>query len=276
MWGVKDGKREATMSVPCGAYCVAASKDGKWIAGGTKVGEVCVWDATTYKRVFADGFKSTAILDVDFSPDSTRLVSADGILNTATVWDIAARKKVRILRKDSGQGWLLTAKYSPQGDRVATATHESVRVWDSDDGRLLADVKIPMKGLRDLLWCKDHLFVKTGDSKIMRINAATGSTVSEWLVPSRDPFSCIALPQHAKFIAHSTKKTIAFWDTATHTQLSPIQHTHNIRSIAWTLDGQLLAISAEKKIIVKDLSSGISLFVSVRFVCCLQSVFTPS
>lgn len=266
VWRVKDGERVATMPMEHKVVCVAASRDGRWIAAGTRVGEL-VWDTTTNEQVFADR-SGSAIYDLDFSPDSTRLVSATyGPICTATIWDIASRQKVQTLDHD---GPVDAAKYSPQGDRIATATSHSVWVWDSGNGGLLVDIKVQVKGRHSLVWCKNHLFVQTNDSKIKQIDGATGSIILEWLVPEAYP--CIALPQHGNFIACSAKKTITLWDTATRSQFGLIQHTHDIPSIACSSDGQLLAIPSEKKIIVKDLSSVIFCSVSVRSVSCLYYI----
>ena len=192
--------------------CLAVSKDGRWIAGGTMFGEVIVWDAKTFKKVFSHRDDAKNINGADFSPDSTRLISAsrDG---TVTIWDITSRKRVQTL-EHTGSGWVTAAKYSPQGDRIATATFGSVRVWDSNNGRLL---QVGSTSLYDtgLLWFSNHLFTMS-DSKIKQIEASTGSAFSEWPVSKCDHFSCIALPEHGEFIACSTRRIVTFWDTATH------------------------------------------------------------
>ena len=261
VWQSKDGERVATMQAKAALRCVAVSEDGRFIAAGSNDGDVFVWNATNnYEQVFAAKIGG-AIYDVDFSSDSSRLVSAASI---AMVWDIAACRKVRTL--DHG-GLVFAAKYSPQGNRIATATRESVRFWDCDDGQSLVDIKVELKPSIGLLWCDNHLFVKTY-SKIKKITAAPGSsTISEWSVDD-DSYSSswIALPQHGKFIAHSATNTITFWDPAAHTQFNTIRHTDSVRSIACSSDGQHLAIVGERKIIVKVISSIVFPSVSVRSV----------
>ena len=256
MCRVVDGKKVAIMPVQKGVRCVAASRDGRWIAAGTTRGDVFVWDAKNYKQVYSDRTGSSSeISDVDFSPDSTRLVSAAG-QSTALIWDIAACQKVRLILDHDGP--VIAAKYSPQGDRIATATHESVRVWDSKDGRLRLDVAVQVGWVRNLLWCKDHIFVRTKRNTIKQINAVTGSTVSEWSVPGAQ-WPRITLPQHGKFIACSADKAITVWDAATHAQLNLIPHTDNISSFAFSSDDSLLAIaSVGSKIIVKRLFQSVS------------------
>jgi WD40 repeat protein len=58
-----------------------------------------------------------------------------------------------------------------------------------------------------------------------------------------------------KFIAYSTRDTLTFWDTGTHTQLSFIQHPRDIRSVAASPDDRFLAIGgASGKINIHSLS----------------------
>ena len=123
-----------------GELCsLAVSKNGRWIAAGSDGGDVLVWDATTYERVITHEVDpSNLILAVDFSPDSTRLVSGS---TTAIVWDVAHRKEVQKLSHClPAVSGLLAVKYSPQGDRIATASEHSIKVWDSIDGDLLVDI----------------------------------------------------------------------------------------------------------------------------------------
>ena len=248
VWRVKDGEQLAATMQGRHVLCVAVSKDGRLIAAGSNDGEVWVWGGTTYQQaLFVRKIPGLPIYDVDFSPDSSRLVSANESNRTATICDIAARKKVQTL--DHGDR-VYAAKYSPQGDKIATATYESVRVWDSDDGQLLVDVKVELVPWRGLLWFDCHLFVTTKDSKITQIDASTGSAISEWSVPY-DYSSWIALPQHGKFIACSTKDKITFWDTSTHTHLAHIPRRSERGPIAFSLDNQLAIVSWGQKVIIK-------------------------
>ncbi|KAF8546584.1 hypothetical protein OG21DRAFT_1491063 [Imleria badia] len=251
VWQAEEGKQGAIIGASA-VQCLAASKDGRWIAAGTYQGEMFVWDAETHEQVFWHRDNSQDINGVDFSPDSTRLVFASDDWS-ATVWDIATCKQVQTLHHEH---WVRAAKYSPQGKRIATATGNSVRVWDSNDGHLLVETRVKVTQCYNtgLLWCNDHLFV-ISDSKIIQIEASTGSAVSEWPVSDGDMYSCIALPNHGEFIAYSAARTVSFWDTTTHTHLGLIQHSQNIRSIAVSPDDRFLAIGGEDwKIVIESLS----------------------
>ena len=237
VWRVEDGTQVTTMEAKA-VRSLAVSKDGRWIAAGTLFGELFVWDAKTHKQVFKHEEDFATITGVDFSPDSTRLVSAS-YKKTATIWDIPTRKRVQTLFHDNS---LRAAKYSPQGDQIATATRHSIHIWDSRDGRLLLDIKVgvdPYYGT-GLLWSNNHLFVVSGN-RIQQIDAFTGSVVSQWPLPESDDYSCIALPKHGEFIAYSAKRTVTFWDVSSHTQLGHIQDPQDIRSFALSPNDEFIA-----------------------------------
>ena len=87
VWRVEDGQQVATLEAER-VVCLAMSNNGRWIAAGTFWGDVFVWNAKTYKKVFSHRDDILNINGVDFSPDSTRLVSVSDN-STTTIWDIS-------------------------------------------------------------------------------------------------------------------------------------------------------------------------------------------
>ena len=250
VWRVDDWKQLAKIETGM-VNCVAVSNDGKWIAAGTQLHGVFVYDAATFRLAIKHS-ECVYIHGVNFSPDSMRLVSATK--EKAIVWDLATRNQVQTFRH---KHYVIAAKYSPQGDRIATATRDgSVRVWDGNDGRLLVDinVKVTPGYNTGLLWFHDHLLV-VSDHEIKEFDAYTGSTVSESPVRNSNYLSCIALPKHRAFIACSIDDTVTFWNTSTHSQLALIQHPQEIHSITFSADDHFISISGEDgKITIKSVS----------------------
>ena len=253
VWRVEDGKQVAMLEAKS-VLCLAVSKNGKWIAAGTENGDVYVWDTETREQALSYKEDSSPVCTVDFSPDSTRLVTGSDN-KKATTWDMATWKQVQTLDHES---FVLATKYSAQGDRLATGTGRFVRVWDNDDGRLLVTIKVGVVPYYNtgLLWSDDHLFALSGD-KIKQFEASSvESAVSGWSVPDVRTASCIALPRHKEFVAYSTKRTVTYWDTTTRTQCGLIEHTQDIWSIAISPDDQFLAIGGKNgNVIIRKLVS---------------------
>ena len=251
VWRVQDGQQVATMQAE-GVKCLAVSKDGKWIAGGTWYGDVFLWNARTYETVWKHerdwlGYDSD-IRGVDFSPDSTKLVSAS--LNyTATIWHVASGKQAQTLRHDD---WVIATRYSLDGDRIATATYNgSVQVWNSNDGYLLVDIPVMVTSLcnNGILWFNDYLYV-VSSSEIKELDPSTGSIITEWPIPG-DKICCpIAIPEHGTFIAYSTGQTLTLWDVVSHTQLGLVEHHGDINSITLSPGNRFYAIGREDGTII--------------------------
>lgn len=226
----------------------------------------------THTQTFKHKVDDRAVTGLDFSPsNSSRLVSASGN-RTASIWDIGSRKEVRTLCHDN---WVYAAQYSPQGDRIATATVDSVRVYDSSDGTLLVHIAVTFTPCSDsgLLWSQNHLLV-ISDRTIKQFEASSGSLVSQWSVPDTDELSCIALPKHREYIIYSTNCTVSFLDTATHAQLGPIQHSGDVYSIAVS-PHSLIAIGGEEgKITAYRLSNVSSVSCSILPSVVVYHVFT--
>ncbi|KAF8546186.1 WD40 repeat-like protein, partial [Imleria badia] len=242
VWLAKDGKEIASMEARSVA-CLAVSKDGRWIAAGTLWGYVFVWDTETFEQAFTIKKDDEIIYAVDFSPDSTRLVTASSNC-TAIVWDVALCRQVQTLQHEN---LVTAAKYSRQGDRIATNTYvTSVRVWDSNNGRLLVEIQVGVTPWDNahLLWSNNHLSVISGKT-IKSFETSTGSSVWEWPVLDSDYLSCVSFPQHGEIIAYSTKSTVTFWDTSTDTPLDLIQHPEDIFSITHSPDDRFLAIAGK-------------------------------
>ncbi|KAF8126560.1 hypothetical protein EV363DRAFT_1434140 [Boletus edulis] len=239
VWRVQDGKKMATMQANR-VLCVAVSKDGRWIAAGTYDGVVFLWDAKTYERVWGFKMNYNDVTALDFS---------------STVLDVVTGKQVQTLNHYQ----LIAAKYSPDGARIATATAQTVQVWDSSDGHFLFHTSSSYT--KSLLWFENHLFVVSGD-EIKRFEASTGTEVSRWTVPRDGPSPCIVLPRHGEFIAYSSGNTVTCWDTSTHTQLSRTQQPEDIISLALSPDDRLLAIGLPGKITLSSLNVEIDYFVS--------------
>ncbi|KAF8129222.1 quinon protein alcohol dehydrogenase-like superfamily, partial [Boletus edulis] len=236
VWRMQDGKQMATMQV-YNVQCVAVSKDGRWIAAGTRSGMVFLWDAKTYEQVWKYNIDDYDVATIDFSPDSTRLINV--WRDTATVLDVATGTQVQ------------TLNHCPDGTRIATATHQSVQVWDSSDGRLLFNISSSY--IKSLLWFDNHSYV-ISRGEIKRFQASTWTELSRWTLPRDGSFPCIVVPRHGEFIAYTSGNTVTCWDTSTHTQLSRTQQPEDIISLALSPDDRFLAIGLPGKITVHDLT----------------------
>ena len=129
---------------------LAFSDDGTRLATADAEGTIKIWGDLEKLNS-----KSTALLtkkghhgainSVRFSTDGRRLVST-GADKTARVWDAEnAEASIWSLEATSNKG-SLTARFSPDGQLIAAADGNNVRLWDSANGRLVRELTPGDKG----------------------------------------------------------------------------------------------------------------------------------
>jgi WD40 repeat protein len=81
VWNIDDGSPFATVA-SSSLLSIAASRDGKWLAGGGSKGDVRLWNTASMSFVSAPAHHASEVLALTFSPDGQSLVSAsrDGLI----------------------------------------------------------------------------------------------------------------------------------------------------------------------------------------------------
>ena len=255
-WRAEDGQEVGRpMNAGDSIVSLAVSRDGKWVVSGTESGRVTIWDAMTHSKVTEfRAHPDFPIEAVDVSPDVTRIATGAHD-TTACAWSVSTGE--RLLGPLKHDFTLAAVKYSSDGCLLATATCEihSIRIYDSQDGRLLLNVPVQVDAFdQSLLWSNDnkHLFALS-DGKIKCLNVPTGTTLSEWPIHSSNDPRGITLARNGRFIAASANSSLSFWDTTTHGQIGPvIEHADVLFSMAISPNYDLVT-SGVKSVVLRSL-----------------------
>jgi WD40 repeat protein len=86
--GLADDKEQFTLEHPEGAYCLAFSGDGKYLATGGRDNTFCIWEAATGKKLATVDAHVAAVTRVAFSPDGKTLATGSGD-KTIKLWSMA-------------------------------------------------------------------------------------------------------------------------------------------------------------------------------------------
>ena len=262
MWRAKDKDTDTRRIAELAAKsvkCLAISKDGKRVAAGTSSGDVVVWNAKRFREVpvISRRNDTSSIHGVDFSPDSTRIIIASEN-HTASILGIDTVERIALRHKGS----VIAAKYSPEGNRIATATENCVRVYECKGNdlrfKLLANIKAPVTSYYNtsLLWESNEQLIVISDDKIKTIAFPFRNEPKDLLIPNIKTYSPrrFALLQDGKYAVCASRRKITFWtwsdSKSQYTQLTGAQIDHNeeIHSIAAfhvqeSQDNQSLAVS---------------------------------
>lgn len=205
-------------------FSVALSSDGRRIASGSADNTVRVWNAAT-GEVMNGPFKGHTdhVQAVVFSLDGKRVISGsrDG---TIRVWDIESGETIVRPITNSG-GSINSFDLSPDGRHIVSgAMGTSISLWDAATGEPIGE---PLIGhgniIRSVTYSHDGKYIACGLH-----NLARNSTV------------------------------IQLWNAASGTSFKYVPaHTDKIYSLAFSLDGELLAsASRDKTVLVWDVKTG--------------------
>ena len=269
-WRVSDGKEVGEpMDAGRAVYSIAVSQDGKWIVSGLSGGKVVVWNAETREKVneFQGHDDETRVVDI--SPDGTKMASgADDW--TVCVWSLPTGQ--RLLGPLEHDEFVIAVNFSPDGRLIATAAHfrYSVRVYDSQDGKLLVEFPLQdnLANRESLTWASDskQFFTLSRDGNIYCLDVSTKAMVSKWAIHSNTDPICISLSSNGSFIAASNSSSISFWDTTTHNQIGPlIQYPERFLSMALSGNYNIVTASVNTKITLQSLVDTVpSLYIEVH------------
>ena len=183
---------------------------------------------------------------VDVSPDSTRFATASDD-RTACIWSITTG--YRLVGPMTHESAVIAVKYSPRGDRIATATvrtTNSVRIFDSQSGQLLhilpSAMPIGHEYCTPISWSNTSQLFVGSTGRIFCFNGLAGSLLSEWSVQNGGTHTSVVLSNNGKFVACSTDRSISFWDTSTRQRIGPIiEDPAAVYCIAISPDNMILA-----------------------------------
>jgi WD40 repeat protein len=156
LWDGSTGKEALTLKGPADRVTgVAFSPDGKWVAAGGEGrddhrlqhdGWIKLWDGTTGKEVLTLKGHAGRVSGVAFGPGGDTLAAfGDG---KVSLWQVPAGKVLGAFKLGGFKGhiWPLAESIgsrgysvaaSPDGELLASAARDGVRVWRMADGRLV-------------------------------------------------------------------------------------------------------------------------------------------
>ena len=242
-------------------FAVDLSADGKWLACGLKLkcgesgngraGQVRVWDTETHEKVLDIQGHANSVFSIHITPDSAKIAtgSAD---KTAFIWSLTTGR--RLVGPLKHEGIVVAVRFSPTGDRVATATAKnpdakSIRIYNSDDGRRLLDIPFSVNRhvSSSLAWSADgHQLFAVSYSELKCFDSSSGSLLGQWSVPGGGSSASIALSRNQKFIVVAAFKSLSFWDAVTHKQVgNVIEHASPVWSVALSPNDHHVATGEE-------------------------------
>ena len=171
-----------------GAWAVALSPDGRFVAGGDGNGRVVVWDVSTGTEVGFSDQHSAPVVSLEYGADASQLVSASND-QTAIIWDVDPLGPAQTLPLGTRAR---AAAWNNTGSLVAVGGEDgSVQFWDPATGERLHEGSADghAKAVNDVAFntAGDRLASASEDHSIIVWNTENG-TVDHRIRQGTSPF----------------------------------------------------------------------------------------
>lgn len=236
---------------------VKFSPDGDLLAT-TSGSTARLWEASTGREILNLPGHTDWAVDVDFSPDGKRLVTA-GFDETVKVWNIAPGQETLSVA-GPGRSFAFLA-FNPAGSEFATPGADgSTAVWDSETGQLLHRLQGQAQQLTAVAYSPDGSKLATAgfDAQVVVWDAVSGEQLVRLIghqVGIRDvAFS----PDGERLATASFDQTARIWEVASGEELLKLAgHEGLVLGVAFSPDGQTLATSGtDQRVNLWDATSG--------------------
>lgn len=192
---------------------------------------------------------SAPINAIAFSPDGTRIVSADSD-GALRLWDVKtgqpAGKPLRINEKD-----MISMAIAPDGNRLASGNSDGMlHLWDAYSGQLIGTLENNAP-VYSIAFSPDGDQLVAGSKYFLRLwNLRTNRSIGEFLQGHEGAVRSVAFsPQGNRIISGGEDKTLRVWDVRTKQPLGEplLGHKGIITSIAFSPDGTRFVSGSEDK-----------------------------
>jgi WD40 repeat protein len=237
LWDVASGEEirgfEGHRSFVCS---VAMSRDGKLALSGGKDQVVILWDVESGKEIKRLLGHSGLVEAVAFAPNGRRAISS-GADKTIRLWDL--EKGMEIRRFDGHGDKIWNVAFSPDGQHILSGSWDTtVRLWDAETGEHLSSLIGHTAPVTSVAFSPDGR---------QAVSAGLDKTLRLWRLPE---------PQRKTAAAPTRSAAIA----STPRKIQDINNQTQIRSLAFSPDGNTLIAGGDDAIRVFDLRNGEELY----------------
>jgi RNA polymerase sigma factor (sigma-70 family) len=221
---------------------IAFASDGKFIATGSHMGTVRLWDPATGKELRSWQAHDSGAIGLAISPDG-KTVATGSWDNSIRLWD-ADGKALRTMLGHTSEVSRLA--FSPDGKVIASGSKDgTVRLWDPTTGAALSTITAHAREVRGLAFSPDGKRLATsGADKLVYVWDAESGKRLVTCEGHTDEALSVAWSPDGKALASSSKdQTARLWESDSGKLKRTLKHTGWLERVAFSPDGKSLAVA---------------------------------
>jgi WD40 repeat protein len=275
LWDLNSGQALAVLRHRGPVWSVTFSPDGRRVATSSVDGTARVWDGRTGRAVseLRHGLRErSGIMGpwVAFSADgryvlTTGHAASGGPPCVVQVWEAETGRPVGPLLRHVLP--VNTAEFSPDGQRVLTASLAGSFVWDRDKGSVLFELRQgdhPAQALATYSRDGGRIVTAGMDGNARVWDARTGRPVSPPLSHGGLVFSAAFSPAGDRVLTAGDDRMLRVWDAVTGEPAAPpLPHRSLVHSASFSDDGRFIVTGSQEGGRVWDAATGRLLTVPV-------------
>ena len=259
IWDVKTGTQIQTITGHNNGTIrsIMYSSDGKTVASFTHRGIMQVWDAKTYSLISTTKVDFQSFRCVDYSPDN--MTFAFGYNNgKIEITDRTSGEKTHTI-KHAHTRIVTSVAFSDNASILASGGYDKmVRLWDVSTGKLI-----------DTLAGHQYAVLKVefSPSGDILVSGGSNGNIYYWDLKTGNPIRTIAVHTDRienisfsktgdKLVSSDADDIIRLWDVSTGSLLKTITPNRNTYSVKISPDGNTLASSHLRAVILWNVSTG--------------------
>ena len=216
-------------------YSASYSPDGKSIFVATNK-RILIYDASTFCLLNTLNTTSDELSKRSFSPDGKKLCCFE--YEEGQVVEINSGKKLYSIPEKS----IDAMSFSPDGKLVATVSFGIVKLWDSQSGVLVKEIKVCDYGVFDIAFSPDGKFLASASWNDIRLwDVLSGRLIKEFSGHEDRITSLVFSHDGERLVSCSWDKTVRIWDLVEN-QYAVLDNTPSDHYSSLSPDGEKRAV----------------------------------
>lgn len=227
---------------------VAYYPDAGWLAVNGGSGDVRVWDTVERRALVNLPVENAQINNLTFAADGTRLAvgSSDGAIS---IWTWETREQIAAFTTGDVAGAVVRLAFSPNGEQLAVATDEEIRLYAINDGAIQDILLTGSGGSLDVLtYTRDGRYlINSGTAESMLVwNPDEGALLAALPGVGEEPTAAAFSVDGALMLTSVFGRSLILWDLTTISDdgvvSAPLDSDTAVIDVGWSPDGRALAL----------------------------------